>query len=45
VWQSKIVLIAETPGTGKPMLMEHIAFSWAKGETLLKFQLVHVLLV
>ena len=34
------VLIEGAPGIGKSILMKHIAYSWAEGEILSKFQLV-----
>jgi len=34
------VLIEGAPGIGKSILMKHIAYSWAEGEILAKFQLV-----
>ena len=36
----QIVLIEGAPGIGKSMLMKHIAYNWAEGEVLVKFQLV-----
>ena len=36
----QIVLVEGAPGIGKSMLMKHIAYKWAEGEVLLKYQLV-----
>ena len=34
------ILIEGAPGIGKTMLMKHIAYKWAKGEVMKKFQLL-----
>jgi len=36
----QMVLIEGAPGVGKSILMKHIAFSWAEGEVLMKYQLL-----